>query len=307
MSRFSFTCAAPGSLSLGTGLLETKLSDDLMSYSEGGADSLAVTCGDPSPAPATPTATPTATPPACFGDECPEFAIGLDANGDGTNDCGTGVPQAVGNGAPDPVPVQVSDTTCEIRQGIKFLVNAYLLETGGAHYSGLDIVLNFQGVSSAGRGDMLWQGCAIEVVAYEMSFEATGCTIDVAPASPVDHVGLMAVFSFACTNSGSIALGHEFGETTLVAENGASLREWQTVDELMVTCGDEPIVAGDADCNGAVNSVDAALVLQYDARLLGELPCKSSADVNRDGSANAIDAALILQTEAYGCHLLEIC
>jgi alpha-tubulin suppressor-like RCC1 family protein len=53
--------------------------------------------------------------------------------------------------------------------------------------------------------------------------------------------------------------------------------------------------AGDANCDGSVNSIDALLVLQYVAALLGALRCQGAADANHDGSVNSIDAALILQ------------
>jgi hypothetical protein len=53
--------------------------------------------------------------------------------------------------------------------------------------------------------------------------------------------------------------------------------------------------AGDANCDGSVNSIDALLALQYVAALLGSLPCQGAADANHDGSVNAIDSALILQ------------
>jgi len=56
-----------------------------------------------------------------------------------------------------------------------------------------------------------------------------------------------------------------------------------------------PALAGDVDCDGAVTSIDAALVLQFGAGLVEELPCPAGGDVNGDGRIDAIDAALILQ------------
>lgn len=53
--------------------------------------------------------------------------------------------------------------------------------------------------------------------------------------------------------------------------------------------------AGDANCSGAVDSIDVAFVLQFTAGLLAELPCEQAADVNGDGSIDARDATLILQ------------
>jgi hypothetical protein len=41
--------------------------------------------------------------------------------------------------------------------------------------------------------------------------------------------------------------------------------------------------------------IEAALILQFAAGLIDELPCPEAADVNDSGQANAVDAALILQ------------
>jgi hypothetical protein len=52
---------------------------------------------------------------------------------------------------------------------------------------------------------------------------------------------------------------------------------------------------GDVNCNGVVNAVDAAFILQYSAGLIATLPCPEAADLNGDGRINAIDAAILLQ------------
>jgi len=59
-----------------------------------------------------------------------------------------------------------------------------------------------------------------------------------------------------------------------------------------------PALAGDANCDGSVNAIDAALILQLTASLLDALSCPANADVNGDGRADAVDAALILQYTA---------
>jgi hypothetical protein len=62
-----------------------------------------------------------------------------------------------------------------------------------------------------------------------------------------------------------------------------------------------PVVVGllgDVNCDGLVNAVDAALILQLIAGLLDELECPQNGDVNDDGAINAVDAALILQLVA---------
>lgn len=55
---------------------------------------------------------------------------------------------------------------------------------------------------------------------------------------------------------------------------------------------------GDVNCDGRVNAIDAALILQLDAGLISSLSCQQNADVNGDGRINAIDAALVLQFDA---------
>lgn len=64
-----------------------------------------------------------------------------------------------------------------------------------------------------------------------------------------------------------------------------------------------PPAFGDANCDGAVDSRDAVMILQFFARLAQALPCEYVADANGNGTIGSIDAALILQ---FGARLLDV-
>lgn len=115
----------------------------------------------------------------------------------------------------------------------------------------------------------------------------------------------LASISFACESVGTTSL-----VPTLKVFADATLGDPQDINATTangrVTCTEEPQptptppagLAGDANCDGTVNSIDAALVLHLEADLIDALPCPQNADVNGDGVVNAIDAALILQRVA---------
>lgn len=65
------------------------------------------------------------------------------------------------------------------------------------------------------------------------------------------------------------------------------------VDEVVSPGG-----VGDVSCDGIVNALDAALILQYVAGLTSSLPCPDQGDTNGDGEITAADALLILQFNA---------
>jgi hypothetical protein len=60
-------------------------------------------------------------------------------------------------------------------------------------------------------------------------------------------------------------------------------------------------VYGDASCDGSVNSIDAAVILQYTADLTPSVPCPQNADVDGNLHISSLDAALVLQ---FGAGLL---
>jgi hypothetical protein len=47
-----------------------------------------------------------------------------------------------------------------------------------------------------------------------------------------------------------------------------------------------------------VNAIDAALMLQLGAGLIGSLLCAENGDVNDSGGTDAVDAAIVLQLDA---------
>ena len=55
---------------------------------------------------------------------------------------------------------------------------------------------------------------------------------------------------------------------------------------------------GDVNCDGSVDAIDAAFILQLVADLIEAVPCPQNADVNGDGDIDPIDSALILQYSA---------
>ncbi len=58
------------------------------------------------------------------------------------------------------------------------------------------------------------------------------------------------------------------------------------------------LLAGDANCSGTVDSIDAALILQASAQLVESLACPLNADVNGSGTIDSVDAAIVLQAVA---------
>ncbi len=58
------------------------------------------------------------------------------------------------------------------------------------------------------------------------------------------------------------------------------------------------LLAGDANCSGVVDSIDAALILQASAQLVDSVPCPLNADVNASGAIDSVDAAIVLQAVA---------
>ena len=117
---------------------------------------------------------------------------------------------------------------------------------------------------------------------------------------------VLGTLVFACTRVGVTELA-----LTLSVLADATPGGPQPIDAAVtngsVTCTGEgealppaslPDGLGDVNCDGEVNSIDAALVLQLSAALIDSVPCPENGDLNGDGAIDSMDAALILQREA---------
>ncbi len=178
------------------------------------------------------------------------FAIGIDYNGDTTNDCGTGAPSAVGSGAPEAVAADVSNTTCAAGAGAAMQVNVYLMNAGGVEYGGTAAHVFYTNVApvAAGTGTSHWTCHLFDVTASNSDpgagplFENAGSAHGFAPANCAvgqTSLGLIHRFAFTCAASGTIRLAHGQAETALTDEALGEHREGG-LDDLTVNCGGGP-------------------------------------------------------------------
>ena len=154
-------------------------------------------------------------------------------------------------------------------------------------------------------------------------------------AAPSTYTGVLMRVDFTCAASGTVTLLQGDGASDVVDDSLVPHGEAQGSEVLTINCGVEPPpptvtptpcdgpcptatptntappqptatptrtpspkACGDVNDNGSVNPVDATLILQKSAGLLGTLPNAPSADVNYDGMVNPVDATLILQHAA---------
>ncbi len=225
-----------------------------------------------------------------------------------------------------------SAADCDIVPFADFTLGVQLTKTNLPDYRGFQVKLTTPDelpyLNRPLRQEIVWPDCDID---YDNPISATtyqvGCTrLDAQPAStylgPVVEVDYRCVASSSTIYTITMPQG-AFGDNTYLVdskrhdvdpEGGPSktltLRCFGTAPSPTITPSPtvtpsstpQPTatptpqkVAGDVNCDSRVDAIDAALVLQLSAGLLGALPCQENGDVNHDGSVNAIDAALILQ------------
>lgn len=147
--------------------------------------------------------------------------------------------------------------------------------------------------------------CVAGVAPSECNVSFSANRIQITGASAEGHLFdvVLASITFACDGPGTsdlLIIVEEFADATQGSPVPLSFK----LQNGRIACSPpspEPpqeALAGDADCNGVVNSRDALLVLQFEAGLIDSLPCMDLADVNGDGRIDSIDAGLIKQIDA---------
>ena len=133
-------------------------------------------------------------------------------------------------------------------------------------------------------------------------FVKVGCaTLAPPPPNGPTANGLLATLKFDTSCAGSTILAFQLVTLSDPLADAKPIPVNISGGNVTVT-GGTPCAAGhpvgDANCNDAVNAIDAALILQHDAGLLATLACPDEADVNGSGGADALDALLVLQFDA---------
>ncbi len=216
-------------------------------------------------------------------------------------------------GGPGPS-IQVSPSFQNVAVGGRVSVdimvaNAPMFASYEFHLAYDPSLLEFVGVTGGGEileaagRDSLCLGPDVEDL--EDAIVSYGCASTGSPVSGPSGSGVLATVTFdaVCPGQSDLAFVPMGEDLTVDAVSigsllGDSMDTRGIGAEVNINgagCADPGRLRGDANCNGTVNAIDSAIVLQIGAGLLGELSCSGNADVNRDGSISSVDAALILQ------------
>ncbi len=172
------------------------------------------------PAEGCPTPRSTSTPPQS---PAPNFSLGIDADGDGHDDCET---RSTGHG------------DCFLPASTSFKLKVYLDSLPAAHprYAGFDIRIAYSGLTSLDNPDArAWPECAFPASATFPGQVGWACTI--APfASESAYTGLIGTTDFRCTQTGTVTLEHGRGSTDLIDRQSQEYFE-AGPDALTVHCG----------------------------------------------------------------------
>lgn len=214
----TYTCCGPagaGTYTVDVYLSRGPRSEDAIVYALDISSVLPTPCA-PGGCP-TPTVTP--TPLASL-----DFSLGIDTDGDTTDDCGTRAWET---------------TECVASPADTMTLKVYLngLPQDAPTYRGFDILLEYVGVHAEGSPDTLvWPECVFPASFSEPGLLAFGC----AAVYPSSHVGVIGTSALSCSSApitGSVTMVHGPGATQLVQAVGVLHREGiQTTEGLSISC-----------------------------------------------------------------------
>ncbi len=167
--------------------------------------------------------------------------------------------------------------------------------------------VNCWGVSAFGMLGDGWT-CGVEIPTYcnepvqvcvEFDFEGGMC---LAPLTEVVAIDTGHFHTCALKADGAVLC---WGSSTWIGDGGACrspsperLAEAEHLQFCSIAVPVVGFVLGDVDRDGRVNSVDATLILQLEAALIGTISSPGGADLNSDGLVDSVDAHLVLALEA---------
>lgn len=113
----------------------------------------------------------------------------------------------------------------------------------------------------------------------------------------------LANITFACEHVGTAGLSlglSVFADATLATPQTIPADIVNGAASCLEQGSGPPLAAaaGDVNCDGLTNSIDATLTLQFIAGLINSLACQENADVDGNARITAIDVLLILQIDA---------
>lgn len=97
---------------------------------------------------------------------------------------------------------------------------------------------------------------------------------------------------FTARNSGTYTFEWRYKKDASVH----ALDDCGYVDNVIYSGDALPVLLGDADCSGTVDSIDALLILRYSMGIETSLPSLDNADVTGDGVIDSIDALTVLRS-----------
>jgi len=179
----------------------------------------------------TPTATPcpgtcpTPTPMPTTAPSELNFAIGIDANGDGQDECRT---------------IGFITSTCNVQIGSVFEVKAYLtgLPPGLADYDAFAVTLASAGVTDTGGYTIAWPECIFRTYYDGHNFFNFSCASFGGLTSI--YTGILGRVSLTCGASGTASLVHGNADTLLIGGGQTFYEPPTSTDQLTINCGNLP-------------------------------------------------------------------